>query len=806
MVFFSKKLSTYSVWFWIFFLITGFFNVVKADMPKKGNLNGIVIMVDFSDKAGQISVGTYNTLMFGTKPNPPTGSFKDYYSEISYGQLNISGQVNDGVTNWYRLPQPYSYYLGTCSGANGYNCPYPNNVQKMVEDAVSLVAPLINFGPFDNDNDGFVDAVTVVHSGCGGEWAPCGSGHIWSVQWTTSTAISTSSVNSLGNPIQVSSFVTVPEFLSSPEDMTIGVIAHEFGHLLGLPDLYGSSSYGLGQFSLMANGSWNGPLYNGYTNGSSPAHPDAWSKKKLGWVYPSLPASGKISVPMVETNKSIIMSCPSTSGQEYFLTENRQQVGFDQFLPSSGLAIYHVDEAIANNNNPWYPGCTTCTSHYKVAIEQADNYWDLEKNLNSGDQMDLYPGTLKNTTFNASSKPNSNNYAGQATGFSITNIGSSSVNMNVTLGVAPNKGIFNLVNFTGYFVQSTVSVFDGTNYFVAWTDDHTGHYNIYGARVTPCGTVLDSPGINLSSSSYDEYLSGIAFDGANYLIVWQMPSNGVNYGVYGLLVNQSGQIQPPGEFPISANPNFQQLGPVVAFDGTNYLVVWKDTRYNPNEGVIMGARIAKSGSVLDPNGFLISQILPNEDQHHPAIAFGKDRYFVSWEDWSGSPPIGIIGATVSTSGQGSTPITVSGNSYSQELSSVAYNPVNNQFLTIWQDYRNWSTNGWDIYGQLLNGDGSLNGSNFGISVRTKDQSNPSVSFVNNKYYAVWLDSRNKTTDVYGTGISPTGSVLSSAGTSIISTTKSEGTPFISCSGFNCLVTSSYSYPSSYGAEAYIFSP
>jgi hypothetical protein len=71
------------------------------------------------------------------------------------------------------------------------------------------------------------------------------------------------------------------------------------------------------------------------------------------------------------------------TGSQYFLIENRQQSGYDTYLPGNGLIIYHIDDNVSGNDNEWYPGHTS-SGHYQVALEQADNLYNLEKKSKSG--------------------------------------------------------------------------------------------------------------------------------------------------------------------------------------------------------------------------------------------------------------------------------------------------------------------------------------------------------------------------------------------------------------------------------------
>ncbi len=400
-----------------------------AKASVSGNLNILTILVDFSDKIAQAPAIFFDTLMYVNT----NGTVANYYKEVSYNTLTITTVVLPSALGWTRAPQTYAYYVNNQNGLGSY----PHNAQKLVEDLVDTVNPLVNFAQFDNDDDGYVDGLVVVHAGPGAEFTASNS-DIWSHKWSISPR--------LKDGVYISAYSMQPEYWSSVGDMTCGVFCHELGHVFGLPDLYDTdySSEGIGNWSLMAGGSWNGSL------GSSPAHLDAWSKIQLGFVTPNTISNDQsgVSIPNVENNPNIFkLWTNGNPAGEYFLIENRQQMGYDSYLPGNGLLIWHIDDNSGTNNNEWWPG-SGLDSHYKVALVQADNLWQMEHKTNRGNSGDPFPGSTTNRTFNGSSSPNSNKYNGLATSVSATNISNSGPNMTADLAV----GVPQFVEDDGYIL------------------------------------------------------------------------------------------------------------------------------------------------------------------------------------------------------------------------------------------------------------------------------------------------------------------------------------------------------------------
>ena len=153
--------------------------------------------------------------------------------------------------------------------------------------------------------------------------------------------------------------------------------------------------------------------------------------------------------------------------------------------------------------------------------------------------------------------------------------------------------------------ESAAVAFDGTNFFVVWTDYDSGNGDVHGARVTQAGTVLDQgPGIPIAAAPAQQGIPAVAFDGTNYLVVWQDRRTNDIYDIYGARVTPAGDVLDPDGIPITTAAG-DQTATDVAFDGTNFLVTWTDS--SPGNGTdVMGARVTTTGTILDPNGIPIS--------------------------------------------------------------------------------------------------------------------------------------------------------------------------------------------------------
>ena len=368
-----------------------------SNFPRTGKIKGLVILVEYTDVKFNSGYKTdaktyFNDLLHkeGFNEYNGTGCATEYFRKQSNGQFDPEFDLYGPIT----LPYAQSYYGGNDSYGDD-NAPH-----MMVVHACQQLDATVDFSKYDNDGDGYVDNVFVFYAGQG-EASYGGDDTVWPHSWEVSSG--TGSKFRLDGVI-IDRYACTNEWERSTPD-GVGTFIHEFSHVMGLPDLYHTSS----SSASYTPGAWSVLDYGPYNNdGRTPPNYSIYERNAMGWIKPEL-IDGTIRFvsleDIAESNKGFIIQ--TDKEKEFFLLENRQQTGWDKYVPGHGMMIWHVDynrsvfDSNSVNNN---------SSHQYVDIIEANN----RANSNSDATMAGYtwPGTSNKTEFGPNSSPALKSWSG----------------------------------------------------------------------------------------------------------------------------------------------------------------------------------------------------------------------------------------------------------------------------------------------------------------------------------------------------------------------------------------------------------
>ena len=467
-------------------------------------VNFPVLLGKYSDSNFRYAVSAFQALLFDG-PNS-TGTVTQFYNEISYGQMTMTGKA----MGWFTLPRPGAYYIDDgSSGSDGLSY----GGRDFTIDILVAADSTVDFSKFVKyvDAEGaHVPQLAVIHTGAD---AASGADNIWSHRWNIRDRLLTRlndpnekildksrilsnghyKTNDTYNGLPViydGDYALEPEMTGSNNTLgplvAIGVFAHEFGHIFGLPDLYDRdyTSEGLGNWCLMAAGEYGGDG----NHEATPAHMSAWCKEFLGWISPTIVSSYMPGQPIKDVEhhaQAYKLYVKGKAGTEYFLVENRQRESFDFYLPGGGLLIYHIDSTVTTQNDN--------ENHPFDDLMQADGNRDLNNNRNRGDAGDPFPGSSNNHTFDGYTNPNSRDYSLQQTYVGVRRISASDTTMTADLDV----GTRSYIGISGIKLAETA----GDNGNGRVDPGETGNVLISLSNVYP--TALSGGTISLASSSSD---------------------------------------------------------------------------------------------------------------------------------------------------------------------------------------------------------------------------------------------------------------------------------------------------------------
>ncbi len=383
--------------------------------PSVGEQKALVILVEYKDV--KFTIGSdakahqYFTDMLnkdGFSEYGGTGCVRQYFRDSSKGQFECQFDVFGPVT----LSQNRRYYGGNSGGTD-------KAPEQMVVEACRALDSQIDFRDYDRDGDGKVDNVYVIYAGQG-EASYGSSETVWPHSWNLTEA----GIDLKLDGVVIDMYGCSNEWEKNEPD-GMGTFTHEFSHILGLPDLYHTASevyYTPGEWSVLDYGPYN-------NDGRTPPAYSSFERNAMGWINLTELTAGegvKELDDLQTTNSAYCITNPANE-KEFYLLETRNQTGWDKYLPSQGMLIWHVDY----NSSTWASNTVNNTkSHQGVDLIEADGV-AVKQNRTAGD---CFPGSAKVTSYGPKW------WNGKSAPFVLTNITRSGTKTTFSTGGGSSSG------------------------------------------------------------------------------------------------------------------------------------------------------------------------------------------------------------------------------------------------------------------------------------------------------------------------------------------------------------------------------
>jgi M6 family metalloprotease-like protein len=352
-----------------------------------GKVKGLTILVEFNDVTATVTAEDVHALLNADRydRNGNFCSVREYFLLMSGGKLDYSNHVVGPI----KLSRDQAYY----------------QTHSLVPEALQTAVQQhhLDLTQFDSRNEGIVDALNFMYAG-----RTVYEGELWPHNWHFDLTFNGMKTH----------FYMLTSMGRHPIDLTIGTFCHENGHqLCRFPDLYDygtqdgdfEKSQGIGCYCLMGSGNHN-------NDGRTPSPVCAYLRYLARWHEEELILNSQAQYEARHGNYRTVLKYETDNPNEFFLVENRTQLGLDQHLPSSGLSVCHCDTL---GSNEWQGGSQE--RHYQCGLLQADGHLDLENNRNRGDVGDLFAENdgvaLSDTT-----TPSSRGWDGTDSGLIISSI------------------------------------------------------------------------------------------------------------------------------------------------------------------------------------------------------------------------------------------------------------------------------------------------------------------------------------------------------------------------------------------------
>lgn len=351
----------------------------------------LVILMQYSDLSMVKNQNDFNDLFNGKgySYDGAQGSVCDYYTDVSYGQLQLICDVIGPFVSQHNR----KYYGGNDRSGDD------SHPKELFEEAIKHAVEHVSLTDYDADNDGFVDNVHIIFAGHGEE-AGASDDAIWSHEATFYQPYEI-------RGMKIDRYSCAPELRGNRGSgiSRIGPHCHEIGHALGAMDYYDTDYendgeyIGTGDWDVMASGSWN-------NEGISPADFNPYVKTyDFGWITPKDLPSGDVTIPPSYIDSGNYYILRSSYSTDYYLIENRSKEKWGYGIPGAGMLVFHIHSELANSGNninskaPQKCYVVCASSRMQRPGSSPSSYGDI----NSAGCP--YPGTSNNTNFGQSSLP-----------------------------------------------------------------------------------------------------------------------------------------------------------------------------------------------------------------------------------------------------------------------------------------------------------------------------------------------------------------------------------------------------------------
>lgn len=360
----------------------------------KGKIYSLTLLVDFSDKPAPVTVSEVEEWLNkeGFNRDGCNGSVRDYYLDVSNGQLDLTNEVY----GWYRAKHPKSWY----EGLQGYT-----GSDSLMKEVFAYFDSQVDFSRYDNDKDGTTEAINIVYAGAGQTW---GQG-LWPHSgWSD-------------NVVKDGVRLTHHQMTDMPGKFSIYVFVHESGHMIfGWPDLYW-----YGDYCTMGNraNDWNPVAINDFYRADQ------------GWIpFVDITSEDVNNITSLEVTKPgevcYRYKNPARPDKEGLVWSYIRNTGRNKVLAGSGLLMQHYDFSIEGNSAADKLGLRIV--HASAAGKSSDAVTDQWPSPGSTANTFFKSGTY--SEFSDDAYPAIRWYNGSKTGFKITDIGTPGETLTFCIG------------------------------------------------------------------------------------------------------------------------------------------------------------------------------------------------------------------------------------------------------------------------------------------------------------------------------------------------------------------------------------